>query len=566
MEEIIRELIEKHDFTSVDLSYYLSALLAIAFRYMYLLNLKSGTSNPEISISSYSEYLTRVQQGELTATEMQTLSDLHKKLVDLPRLLPQSNKGWLELAEEVLRNLCTDTNIEIVAYSLLPLGLFVVNNLHKDIFELIWHDSFLSRVQWPSVKFTPVMAGGGLIDILKLTRIVSRRRTAYRNTGPAVRVLNDNNNNTQPTDLIVRERVVPQLGRDLLGIHVDTQLLVADWNFFGFRHRIAYRILNPNGDLNSNFRFPSQITMELELEKGNGIAQFSESHSEVTISDHTTKRERDLIILSNRLYNKIEQLSKQGPLTNDKERESLIVGYLASSIKKLNSDFKDAENYAKYAMPLAIDCVDKNDHNGLNDILNTSVERELLDSSQTVLAERQILTQRNQERVGMATQTLASRPATTILVGTANWMLNLGLNVQEVAALAQVMQSSIQIALNRIPFQEMVDESRIDGTFSLMNGLLNATLNPEVQESQLRHVVVDLYIHRVDLLEGSMLSNREIANSISDVIRGQLRHIAENNPVLEGYLQHRGEVITDITDSLTRGSPLPNLEYNFNKK
>lgn len=562
MEKIIRELIEKHDFTSVDLSYYLSALVAIAFRYMYLLSLKTGNSNTS-EISNYSEYLTRVQEGELTATEMQIISDLHRKLVDLPRLLPQSTKGWLELAEEVLRNLCDDTSIEIVAYSLLPLGLFVVNGLHKDIFESIWHNSFLSRVQWPSVKFTPVMAGGSLLDILKLTRMVSRRRTAYRNTQRAVRLLNNNNNTP---DLIVRERVVPQLGRDLLGIHVDTQLLVADWNFFGFRRRIAYRILNPNSDLNSNYRFPSQITMELELEKGNGVAQFSEIHSEVTISDHTSKRERDLIILSNRLYNKIEQLSKQTPLTNDKERESLIVGYLASSIEKLNPDFKDTENYAKYAMPLAIKCVNKNDHAGLNDILNLNAPKELLNRSQKVLAERQVLTQRNQGRIDKATRTLTSRPATTIIVGTANWALNLGMNPQEVAALSQVMQSSFQIALNQVPFQEMVDESRVDGTFSLMNQLLNATLNPEVQESGLRHIVVDLYIHRVTLLEGMTVSNREIANSISDVIGGQLRHIVESNPVLANYLQHRGEIITNITDSLTRGSPLPKLNNNFNKK
>lgn len=70
MEEIIRELLEKHDLTSVDISYYLFSLLAIGFRYIYLLGLKanngnsSNTSDSYITdyLSNYYEYLDRVQR------------------------------------------------------------------------------------------------------------------------------------------------------------------------------------------------------------------------------------------------------------------------------------------------------------------------------------------------------------------------------------------------------------------------------------------------------------------------------------------------------------------------
>lgn len=148
-------------------------------------------------------------------------------MVDLPRFLPKSHTDWLQLAENLLQNICNENTVEIITYAtLLPLSLFVLNHFpHREIFELIWNDSLLSRVKWPSVHFTPTMAGGSWVNIIKLTRAISRRLTIYRNTGRVVRLLN-NNNNSMAQPMIVRERVVSQLGRDLLGIHVDTQLLV----------------------------------------------------------------------------------------------------------------------------------------------------------------------------------------------------------------------------------------------------------------------------------------------------------------------------------------------------
>jgi hypothetical protein len=481
-------------------------------------------------------------------------------LVDLPRFLPKSHTDWLRLAEDLLQNICNENTVEIITYAtLLPLGLFVINHFpHREIFELVWNDSLLSRLRWPSVHFKPTMAGGNWLNILRLTRAIKNRLTIYQNTQRAVRLLNNTNNNVaQP--MIVRERIVPQLGRDLLGIHVDTQLLVKDWNYFGFRQRVAYRILNPNSDLNSHYRFPSQITMELALEKGDGVAQFSEEHSEITISNHTSERERDLIILSNQLFNKIEDLAKQSPFTHDSERESLIISHIASSIKKLNPNFEDSEGYAESLMPLAIHYVSINDHNGLSDILNLNIPIEHTETSQAVLANRQHLTQRNQKWVDTTTSVLTSTPGTTLLVGTANWVFNYNLTPLEVTLLSQIIRSGIQITINRIPFQEMVGPSRIDGTFSLIRTLLHTSLNHEMHQPQLRHAVVNLYVHRVNLLQGRV-SNREIANSISDVIRGELQHIVDENPALENYLHHRAEIITEITDSLTRESQLPTLK------
>lgn len=169
MEEIIRELLEKHDLTSVDISYYLFSLLAIGFRYIYLLGLKANngnSSNTDSSItdylSNYYEYLDRIQRNELSDYELQILSDLARKLVDLPRFLPQSHTDWLQLAENLLQNICNENNVEIITYAtLLPLSLFMLNHFpHREIFELIWNDSLLSRIRWPSVHFTPTMAGG----------------------------------------------------------------------------------------------------------------------------------------------------------------------------------------------------------------------------------------------------------------------------------------------------------------------------------------------------------------------------------------------------------------------
>jgi hypothetical protein len=88
MEEIIRELIEKQGLTSVEISYYLFSLLAIGFRYIYLLGLKdkSGNSSDTFDfsvtdyLSNYYEYLDRIQKNKLSNDELQILSDLAKKI------------------------------------------------------------------------------------------------------------------------------------------------------------------------------------------------------------------------------------------------------------------------------------------------------------------------------------------------------------------------------------------------------------------------------------------------------------------------------------------------------